>query len=462
MRRQGSVLVVDDEPGMRYILQCLLESEGYEIRSAADGSTAVAMARQHVFDVAIVDLVMPGLSGADTVRQLKRISTGLEVVVLTGHPTLDTAIGAVHEHVFDYLIKPSDMARLKDVVRLGVQKASDKGLGRRIQDEGAVETAAGNTPRPRRSIPNAVLVGSSPALAKIRARIAEVAPSDLTVLIRGETGTGKEVVARSIHARSGRGPRGSFAKINCPAIPDHLFESEMFGHEKGAFTGAVTQRVGRLELAHEGTVLLDEIGSISPEAQTKLLEVIEHKEFARIGGRYPIQVDIRILGATNAPLESMIEKGLFRADLLYRLQQDTIVVPPLRDHREDIPELVRHFAAKYSDKFAKDVPEIPAEAMGRLCRHHWPGNVRQLDGLMARFSVSGDLAVIEDCLAQAGHEHPAAACENSLQKGEIAAIRHALDQSQGNQRRAASLLGLSYSALRRRMAKYELGGHGNP
>jgi DNA-binding NtrC family response regulator len=462
MKGRGSVLIVEDEPDMRFILQGLLGTEGFETCTVTDGSAAITLARQQPFDVAIVDLLMPGLSGFETVRQLKNLSCGTEIIILTGNPSLDTAIGAVREYVFESLLKPPDMARLKDVVRDGVRKArqdnNQRETGGRITVENSRWTRGERAARPLfpKNEPNAFLVGSSAAISRIRTLIAEVGPTDLTVLIRGETGTGKEVVARSIHACSGRDVHGLFTKINCPAIPDDLFESEMFGHEKGAFTGAVTQRVGRFELGTGGTVLLDEIGAISMRSQSKLLEAIEHKEFTRLGGRHKIAIDVRILAVTSAPLEAMIDKEQFRPDLLYRLQQFSIVVPPLRDHREDIPELAHHFNRKYSTKFAKEVPELSSDLMTRLCECDWPGNVRQLDAIIAQYYVTGDLEIIERELPSPLSLAPGYCAANSLQKHEISAIRSALNQTRGNQRRAASLLRLSYSALRRRVAKYRL------
>ena len=462
MKGRGSVLIVEGDLDTRFILQGLLGTEGFETCTVTDGSAAIALAREQSFDVAIVDLPMPGPSGFEMVRQLKNLSWGTEIIILTGNPSLDTAIGAVPEHVFEYPLKPPDMARLKDVVRDGVRKArrnnNQREAGGRTTVENSRWTPGERAARPLfpKNEPNSFLVGSSAAISRIRTLIAEVGPTDLTVLIRGETGTGKEVVARSIHACSGRDVHGLFAKINCPAIPDDLFESEMFGHEKGAFTGAVTQRVGRFELGAGGTVLLDEIGAISMRSQSKLLEAIEHKEFARIGGRRNIMIDVRILAATSAPLEAMIDKGQFRPDLLYRLQQFSMVVPPLRDHREDIPELTHHFKRKYSAKFAKEVPELSSDLMTRLCEYDWPGNVRQLDAIIAQYCVTGDLEIIERELPSLLSLAPGNCAANSFQKHEISAIRSALNQTRGNQRRAASLLGLSYSALRRRVAKYGL------
>jgi DNA-binding NtrC family response regulator len=463
MRPQGNILIVEDDPDMRLVLQGLFDTEGYVTCATPDGSAAIVLARQRRFDVAIVDLVLPGLSGVDTIRQLKELAHGLEVVILTGHPSLDTAIGALHDRVFGYLLKPVDVVRLKDVVRGAVLKASQND-GKRADggaalkqslrpsaqatDHGVVLSESGDT--------NSFLVGSSAELGRIRALIAEVGPSDLTVLVRGETGTGKEVVARRIHASSGRFSRGLFEKITCPAIPDHLFESEMFGHEKGAFTGAVTQRVGRFELGAAGTILLDEIGAISMEAQSKLLEVIEQKQFSRLGGRCKIKVDVRILGATNAPLEEMIQEGRFRPDLLYRLQQFTIVVPPLRDHKEDIPELAYHFMKKYAAKFKKEVPDLSDHLMLKLCEYDWPGNVRELDATIAKYCLTGNLAVIEEELGSPFSAEPGGRGVNSFERHEITALKLALSQTHGNQRRAASLLGLSYGALRRRVAKYNL------
>lgn len=444
MHRNGHILLVDDDSEIRAILKSLLEPGGFHVEGAADGFEALDQAIAGRFDVAVVDLVLPGLSGLETIRRLKEVSPDTRLVILTGNPSVDTAIGALREHIFDYLCKPRDIGRLRDVVLEAVRSAP-KTVPRSAGGTVPVRSAAASNAK-------CPLVGSSRAMKGVRALIEKVAPAGLTVLIRGETGTGKEVVARNIHACSGRAA-GQFTKINCPAVPDHLLESEMFGHEKGAFTGAATQRVGRFEQAAGGTILLDEIGAISMAAQSKLLEVVEQKEFMRLGGDGKICVDARVLAATNAPLQKMVEEGQFRADLVYRLQQFEIVVPPLREHREDIPELTHFLVAKYAARFRKEIPELPANLMLRLCNFGWPGNVRQLDAVLSQYCVTEDTGVIEEAL-RSGNGSAVSPAEPLLQECETGAIRSALAQANGNQRQAAILLGIGYGALRRRIAKY--------
>jgi DNA-binding NtrC family response regulator len=456
MASDGRILLVDDDSELRGILMSLLEPGGFQVAGAADGFEALDQAAAAPFEVAVVDLVLPGISGLETIRRLKQISPDTRIVVLTGNPSVDTAIGALREHIFDYLCKPRDIGRLRDVVREAAR--STKGTTAPLGTAGPVPEDGGRAGRMasagRLVTQDAActLVGAGQAMERIRHLIAKVAPTGLTVLIRGETGTGKEVVARNIHARSGRAA-GHFTKINCPAVPDHLLESEMFGHEKGAFTGAATQRVGRFEQAAGGTILLDEIGAITLSAQSKLLEAVEQKEFMRLGGEGKIRVDARILAATNAPLEELIEKGQFRADLVYRLQQFEIHIPPLREHREDIPELARFILAKYAARFRKEPPELPPETVARLCGFDWPGNVRQLDATLSQFCITDDIEAVERVINPDGASSGARAAP-VLEQCEAGAIRAALAQANGNQRRAAELLGISYSALRRRIAKY--------
>lgn len=456
MSGEGKVLLIDDDSEMLDILKHMLESMGFEVDGVLDGYAAVDRASSHRFDVAVVDLIMPGLSGLETIRRIREVSPETEIIVLTGNPSVDSAIRALREHIFDYLCKPHDIGKLREVAVKAASKARQSANGRdgELTTLPSFDSTPGEFPEALFSTEQPKpLVGSSPAIARIRELIAKVAPTGLTVLIRGETGTGKEVVARNIHAASGRSRRGAFTKINCPAVPEHLLESEMFGHEKGAFTGATALRVGRFEQAAGGTILLDEIGAISLGAQSKLLEAVEQKEFMRLGGQGKIRVAAHIVAATNAPLEQMVENGQFRPDLVYRLQQFRILIPPLREHREDIPELTQHLLRKYAARFKKQIPELPAPLMLRLCTFDWPGNVRQLDAMLAQYCVTEDVGVIEEAInssAALDSHQPA----HFLEKCEANVIRAALAQSNGNQRRAAVLLGISYSALRRRIAKH--------
>ena len=456
MNGKTSVLLIDDDSELLAILQRKLELKGFRVVGVEDGYSAIERANGHRFAVAVVDLMMPGLSGLETIRRLKEVSPETEIVVLTANPSVDSAIGALREHIFDYLQKPQDLGRLHEVALKAASQARQLANGHEedAHSPPVFDCRSVDSPELLSGLDRPTpLIGSSPALARIRELIAKVAPTSLTVLIRGETGTGKEVVARNIHAASGRAAQGAFTKINCPAVPEHLLESEMFGHEKGAFTGAMTLRIGRFEQAAGGTILLDEIGAMSMAAQSKLLEAVEQKEFSRLGGQGKIRAAARILAATNAPLEEMAERGQFRSDLIYRLQQFRIVIPPLREHKEDIPELIQHLLGKYAVRFGKQIPALPAPLMLRLCTFDWPGNVRQLDAVLAQYCVTENtdviLETIHSCAPPDGRPS-----DHFLEKCEVNAIRAALAQTSGNQRRAAAMLGISYSALRRRIVKY--------
>jgi transcriptional regulator with GAF, ATPase, and Fis domain len=309
-----------------------------------------------------------------------------------------------------------------------------------------------------------MLVGESQAIALVRQQIAEVTPTNMTVLIRGESGTGKGVVAKMIHESSARGSQGALVKINCPAIPETLLESELFGHEAGAFTDAKGRKPGRFELAHGGSVFLDEIGEIPPNIQVKLLQVIEHKEFQRIGGSSTIHVDARILAATNASLEQMIAAGQFRADLFYRLNEYCIHLPPLRERVEDIPLLVQHFLNLYGEEFGRSGLSLSSELMALLMRAPWYGNVRELESVIRRYALTGREESIRALLCPgAGERRSGGGVEReTLRQSEIQAIMSALTEARWNQRRAAATLGISYSALRRRIEKYGLKVSGGP
>lgn len=480
--RDASVLVVDDEVSVRDALVEILRSHGFNASSATDGEGAADMVRHGQFEAALVDLVMPGLSGMDTLRRLKELSPDLEVIILTGQPTLESTIQAVREHVSDYLCKPVDMFTLVNSVSRAVERRrlilQNRELVHQLQVErGRLqrEFSAAKRALERRLSQSPMFVGESEAIGQVRRFIAEVAPSDMTVLIRGESGTGKDVVANLIHESSGREGTGAFVKINCPAIPETLLESELFGHEAGAFTGAERRKPGRFELAVGGTLFLDEIGEIPPSLQVKLLQVIEHKQFTRLGGKENISVDARILAATNAPLERMIGRGQFRSDLFYRLNEYSIFLPPLRQRTEDIPILVNHFLREYGEKYTREDLRVSPETMAMLVRYPWPGNVRELRAVIKFYAFTGREDSIRESLRQAGAvpveseppspppvaaPGPAPAEHNNksarLIESEMRTIMAALLETKWNQREAAKVLGISYSSLRRRIAKYDL------
>jgi DNA-binding NtrC family response regulator len=448
----GSVLIVDDEPDVREIVAAGLSFAGFAVFAAPNGRVAIELARQNEFHVAIVDLSMPGLSGMDTARRLRELTPDTEIIICTGRPSLETAIESIRENVFDYILKPVTSAEL----RRAVQSAIERYRSKRSRDQEA-RFPAGAPGAASQQTPPSVLVGETQSMAQVRRLIGEVAPSDMTVLIRGETGTGKDLVAHLIHRSSRHAANGSFVKVNCPAIPETLLESELFGHEMGAFTGAQRRKPGRFELAGQGTVFLDEIGAIPISAQAKLLQAIETRQFTRLGGAETICVDARFVAATNEPLEQFIESGEFRPDLFYRLNEFCIHLPPLRHRPQDIPLLVRHFLCKHGPQGDAEPLQISPPTMSLLLSYSWPGNVRELETVVKRFTLTRSETSIQDAVCPTSERQAASFPGNGkMRETEIQTILSALESAKWNQRRASEILGISYSALRRRMAKYDI------
>jgi len=359
-----SVLIVDDEPNIRRMVGALLGAEGYEVRDAQDGASGLQRALESEPDVLLLDLMMPGeMDGMATLAQLREKLPDVPVVMMSGRAGLSDAVRATKLGAFNFLEKPLSpegvLLALSSALELRQVRREAKSLRREYGLSGD-------------------MIGDSPAMGRVRELIARVAPTDSRVLITGESGTGKELVAAAIHGASSRRDR-PFIRVNCAAIPRDLVESEMFGHEKGSFTGATDRRIGRFELAHTGTLLLDEVGDLGPEAQAKLLRAIEAKEVERVGGGKPIRVDVRILSATNKDLGRCVHEGTFREDLFFRLNVIPIPLPPLRERPSDIPALVRHFSALQ--------PAWSDEAMAALTRHRWPGNVRELANIVERLAI---------------------------------------------------------------------------
>jgi DNA-binding NtrC family response regulator len=415
---------------------------------------------------------MPGISGMEMVRKIRSINSDTEIIILTGSATLESALDALREHVFEFLQKPVKLTELLQVVLRAQQefrkrKQERELLGSLTKERQALQKQAEAFEKrlSRSRIAPTSLVGDSPKMRQIRDQISVVAPSGMTVLIRGESGTGKDVVAQMLHRTSGREMKQRLTKVNCPALPESLLESELFGYERGSFTSAVKEKPGRFEIAEGGTIFLDEIGALSMSIQAKLLQVIEQKEFMRIGGTKPVRADTRILAATNSPLENMISMGDFREDLFYRLDRFTITVPPLREHMEDLPILINHFLARFGLRYQRWNLSLPDEFMSRLERYYWPGNVRELEAMIERYALTGDVASIDEHLNSkkataaspptATKPAPPASSNGNL---EAEAVLNALADARWNRRRAADLLGMSYSTLRRRIAKYDLDG----
>jgi len=367
-----SVLIIDDEPNIRRMVGALLSAEGYEVRDAQDGVTGLARVTETEPDVLLLDLMIPGeLDGLATLARVRETNPDVPVVMMSGRAGLSDAVKATKLGAFNFLEKPLS----PEGVLLALASALELRQARREAKTLRADLGLSGE-----------MIGDSPAIQQVRAMIERVAPSDARVLITGESGTGKELVAAAIHAGSPRRDR-PFVRVNCAAIPRDLVESEMFGHERGAFTGATDRRIGRFELAHRGTLFLDEVGDLGAEAQAKLLRAIEAKEIERVGGGKPIHVDVRIVSATNKDLARAVTDGAFRDDLLFRLNVIPIPLPPLRERPSDIPALVRHFSILHRMRTGQPLPTWSDDAIGAFTRYTWPGNVRELANIVERLAI---------------------------------------------------------------------------
>jgi nitrogen regulation protein NR(I) len=468
MPAHATILLIEDDTSLAANLRQVLEDEGFKIEHCTRGDEGLRRASSDECDVVLTDLRLPGLGGLDLVCQLHETQPRLPVVLMTAHGTIDTAIEAIKAGGYDYLPKPFEMRELIDVL----QRAAD--AGRLMRDPVTLP----NAPVESRT----ALVATSRAMQEVCKEIGRVAAKPVTVLIRGETGTGKELVARAIYQHSARST-APFIAINCAAIPENLLESELFGHERGAFTGADHRRIGRFEQANKGTLFLDEIGDLPPNTQVKLLRVLQQQTFQRVGGAEAVSVDVRIIAATHRNLEAMIREGKFREDLFHRLNVVCLELPPLRERREDIPVLVQHFLHKYAGDFGLEKPAIGPDALALLQADSWPGNVRELENVTRRLllasrglSVGAD-AVRQTFSARSSEAAPAgntfAACASDLlaraQQGQLhdaharmlaAAERELLTQAitlaEGNQAKAARWLGISRLTLREKLKQLGL------
>jgi two-component system, NtrC family, response regulator AtoC len=472
------ILVVDDEANLRRVLAAQLGRDGYEVHTAPDGEAALAFLREHHVDLVITDLRMPNLGGMDLLRAALRDQPELPVIILTAHGTVDTAVEALKTGAFDYISKPFD----QDEVRLVVRKAlRTRALASR--DASRQPAAEPEETREDAASTNRFgIIGTSRAVVDLYALIDKVAPTPSTVLVTGESGTGKELVARALHEESSR-KDGPFIKVNCAAIPTTLMESELFGHEKGAFTGAVGSKPGRFELASGGTLFLDEIGEIPPEMQVKLLRVLQESEFERVGGVRTLRVHVRLVAATNRDLKKEIDLGGFREDLFYRLNVVPINLAPLRDRRDDIPDLARFFLTRFNRRLNKSISGIEEAALELLTRHRWPGNIRELENIIERavLFADGDQITVADLPAElsegprglGGPSMPVSADGQLGGEGlkeqvkavtvqlERQIIIRALDQTSGNVTHAARLLKISRKGLQLKMKELELRERGD-
>ena len=373
-----NLLIADDEPNIRRVLQAIFVKDGYEVQVAENGIKALEWAATHPVDVLITDLIMPDMNGVELIQKIKRRHPAAVAVVITAYATIKTCVDAMRYGASDYITKPFDMDEIRAVVKRAVMRATESQ---------AASTGTGRSSS--KAAPTLLTNAVSPAMLEVADTISRAAASRATVLIRGESGTGKELVARALHEQSERAS-GPFIPISCAALSETLLESELFGHEKNAFTGAATEKKGRFELAHGGTLFLDEIGDISGSVQVKLLRVLQQREFERVGGIKSIKVDVRVVAATNADLEQNIKENKFREDLYYRLQVIQIVMPPLRQRLEDIPLLVSQFLQKFNAENGASVMSFSPEAVMHLLSYPWPGNVRELENVVERCVVMSD------------------------------------------------------------------------
>lgn len=454
LSRDMKLLVVEDEKAQREMLEGFLLNQGFSVLSVDEGKRAVEAVHRESFDLVFLDFKMPHMDGLQTLREMKKLNPELAVVMMTAYGTIETAVESIKEGATDYLTKPIDL----DELLLIIEKVAEKILLQRENRE--------LKERLRERYQFDQIIYASGKMEEVLNLTGRVAKSEATVLIRGESGTGKELIANGIHYASSRANR-SFIKVNCTALPENLLESELFGHERGAFTGAIQRRIGRFEQAHGGSVFLDEIGDLSPSLQMKLLRVLQEKEFERLGSNQTIKTDVRIIAATNRDLEEALRKKTFREDLYYRLNVVAIFLPPLRERREDIPPLIDHFLRKYSKKNRRAVPKVSKEARDLLLQYDYPGNVRELENIMERSMVvsRGDTVTTRDLPFQVREEAKEAklhleaegkSLNTMLSQIERDLIMKALERHGGVQTKAAQSLGINERVLRYKMQKYGL------
>ncbi len=443
-----TVLVVDDEASNLASLEKIFQREGMRVFTADGAKAALELARRHRVQVVLTDLMMPGTSGAELLRALKEVSPDTEVVLMTAYGTVETAVQAMRDGAYDFVEKPLKRMTIVKSVRKAAERQSLVTENRSLRQEIKLLT-------------NREIVGQSPALRRVLDVATQAAPSSATVLILGESGTGKELIARYIHSKSGRA-NGPFVGVNCAAIPESILEAELFGHERGAFTGAIAKREGRFARARGGTLFLDEIGELSPAVQVKILRVLQEGEYEPVGG-HTVKADARIVAATNRDLVSEVEAGRFREDLYYRLNVIAVTAPPLRARREDIPLLVDHFLGVYCTKNGRARLTIPSDVLRKLMDYSWPGNVRELENVVERAAVlcraeSISLSDLPDAVASATPRPPSEltfAIGTPLSEVEQRMIRDTLSHTGGDKSLAAQLLGISTRTIYRKLGENE-------
>lgn len=446
----GRVLVVDDHRQARESMADILRRVGHDVSCCSSAAEALQVVETKAFDCIVTDLQMPGMTGIEFIVQLERRKYGAQIVMVTAHASVASAVEAMRHGAFDYIEKPFDVDQLESLVGKAIRN------GRLLDETIRHEAAAPADVAP-------VMVGGSPAMQNLRDKIARLAPTPETVLIHGESGTGKELVAKTIHAMSRRAS-GPMVSLNCPVLSAQLMESELFGHERGAFTGAEASRTGRFEMAHGGSILLDEVTEIDLNLQAKLLRVLQERSFERVGSSKTIEVDVRVLATTNRDLKREVAEGRFREDLYYRLAVVPVEVPPLRDRREDVPALIEHFVRRCAERLDRQPIELDAAALELLVRYHWPGNVRELENVVTRASVlQGETPLtakelrrwlLADPSASRSADEDEVPVGLSLQEMERKLIEATLEHYGGHRIKTAEALGIGVRTLTTKLRQY--------
>ncbi len=448
MTNPAHILVVDDEAETRALLQEIMEKEGYEVRTAENGQAALMTLNDFPTDLVLSDIQMPGMSGIGLLEEVRTQFPDTQVILLTAYGSMTTAVEGIKAGAFDYVSKPFVLDEIRLLSKRALEHKQVLQENRTLKEQ--VQSAFGLDS----------IQGKSPAMVAVYKLVARVAPTDSTVLIHGESGTGKELIARALHNNSQRST-GPFVAVDCGTLTETLLESELFGHEKGAFTGAISQKKGLLELATGGTCFLDEIGDISPTLQSKLLRVLQEREIRRVGGSEAIKVDARVVAATNKDLKKLVEARQFREDLFYRLNVVTITLPSLRERHEDIPILAQYFLQKYGKADSKRVTEISPSAMALLVQHDWPGNVRELEHTIERAIIlTPHTSIVPEVLPAAIASRPDSAVRKTgwqtLEQLERDHIFKVLDAFKGDETLAAEILGIHRKTLHRKLKEYGL------
>jgi DNA-binding NtrC family response regulator len=450
--RKLNILIVEDGRSQREMLRDFLISEGHSVLEAENGETAIKTVASNHFDLILLDYKMPGMDGMEVLKEVKKINHEIDVVIITAYGTIETAVEAIKVGAIDYITKPVE---LEELLILVDRVAERRGL---IRENELLKQELG-----KQGVTAEKIIYKSTQMVELINMASRVAASRASVLIQGESGTGKELLARLIHQLSPRVHK-SIIVVNCGALQENLLESELFGHEKGAYTGAVSRRIGRFEEADGGTLFLDEIGELSPGVQVKLLRFLQEREISRLGSNTNISVDVRIISATNRDLETQVKEGAFREDLFYRLKVVTMSLPPLRERKEDLPALIDHFLEKFTRENGNNIQGMTAEARDSLLKYDYPGNVRELVNIMERavviarddYITVNDLPFKNDSFTDTSDKKLSGSLRDSLEELEKHLISEAMDKAADNQTRAAEILGMSERMLRYKLKKYDL------